>query len=109
VVIVAVVRLAAACAQGESYLFMETAINFHLHRHTYLECVPMEKDAALDAPLYFNKVRLTPGRVLVMAHGALLVPSAAAVLAPSMPCGGDVALFAGADRGGGLDHQQEFD
>ena len=45
--------------QEESYIFMETAVNFHQHRHTYIECIPMEKEIAMDAPLFFSKVRQT--------------------------------------------------
>jgi hypothetical protein len=50
----------------ESYIFMETAVDFFKHKHAYIECIPMEKELAFDAPMYFSKV-------CVWGWGALLV------------------------------------
>lgn len=45
----------------ESYIFMESAVDYHKHKHAYIECVPMEKELAFDAPMYFSKVCQTVG------------------------------------------------
>ena len=36
-------------------VFIETAIRFKKQYHTYIECIPLPKDIAEDAPFYFQK------------------------------------------------------
>jgi hypothetical protein len=42
--------------QGQGVVFMETSMNFHKHRHAYIECVPLDKEPYDDCALYFQKV-----------------------------------------------------
>ena len=41
--------------QGQDALFLETAMHFGKNRHTRIDVVPMDKEVAMDAPLYFRK------------------------------------------------------
>jgi diadenosine tetraphosphate (Ap4A) HIT family hydrolase len=47
-------------AKGEDVLFLETAMNFGRRRHARVDVVPMDKEIAFDAPLYFRKARGVP-------------------------------------------------
>lgn len=42
-------------ANGLEAVFMETAFRFKKQYHTYLECIPLPKKLAEDAPFYFTK------------------------------------------------------
>ena len=42
--------------QGEDVLFMETSIKRHRQRHAVIDVIPMDKEVAADAPIYFQKV-----------------------------------------------------
>jgi hypothetical protein len=42
-------------AAGNDVIFLETAMHRDKRRHAIIEAVPMERELALDAPLYFRK------------------------------------------------------
>jgi hypothetical protein len=92
----------------ESYVFMETAVDFHRHKHTYIDCVPMEKELAFDAPMYFSKVR-----VVVAVGGWPVAPPSTAQASRSgrgcNPLSPAPPVRAGHGRNGGLDPEQEPD
>lgn len=39
---------------GKDTVFMETAVAFRHHPHTYLECIPVPKEIGDMAPMYFK-------------------------------------------------------
>lgn len=43
---------------GKDTVFMETAVAFRHHPHTYLECIPVPKEIGDMAPMYFKKAIL---------------------------------------------------
>lgn len=45
-------------ARGEDAIFLETAVFLDKKRHTRIDVIPMEKDIAFDAPLFFRKAIL---------------------------------------------------
>jgi hypothetical protein len=49
-------------------------MNFHKHRHAYIECVPLDKEAYDDCALYFQKVKLSCRCAVTVAcsHGVVL-------------------------------------
>jgi len=42
-------------ASGKEVIFFETVTNYKWQRHLVVECIPMDRSAARDAPLYFKK------------------------------------------------------
>lgn len=42
-------------AQGRSCIFLETAYQFQRNRHAIIDVLPMDKEAVMDAPLFFSK------------------------------------------------------
>ncbi len=39
---------------GQGVVFMEIVLDLKKQRHTFLECIPLEKQLAKQAPLYFK-------------------------------------------------------
>jgi diadenosine tetraphosphate (Ap4A) HIT family hydrolase len=61
-------------ARGEDAVFLETATQFGKRRHTRIDVVPMDKELAFDAPLFFRKAiqdseEWTTNKVLVDTAG----------------------------------------
>lgn len=48
-------------SQGKTPLFLETATDFHARRHTFIDCIPLDKRDAGTAPLYFRKALAEAG------------------------------------------------
>ncbi|KAI8049084.1 CwfJ C-terminus 1-domain-containing protein-like protein [Syncephalis plumigaleata] len=42
-------------AEGRGCLFMETVVNLDWHRHTVIECIPMDDTMTQDAPAYYKE------------------------------------------------------
>ena len=47
--------------QGKDALFLETAMQFGKKRHARIDVIPMDKEEAMDAPLYFRKAIMDAG------------------------------------------------
>jgi len=41
--------------EDRGVVFLEVAMDPKKQRHTYIECIPLPRDLAMDAPIYFKK------------------------------------------------------
>lgn len=44
--------------RDQDTVFMETSMNLRRHPHMYIECIPLDQESGMMAPMYF-KVYIT--------------------------------------------------